>query len=157
MQNITLDTFLENIMSDPIIASKKLTEAIETHDRLNPKLFTHDKLKPVVAKKIQEIVAVFTDSLREDNIRFTISDILLVGSNVSYNYTTDSDLDVHILMNTSEYDCPDKLYPLLYSAYRSLFNKRMNISFYGIPVEIYVETEDSPLKSNGIYSVLKDD
>lgn len=157
MQTINIDTFLENIMTDSMSTSKNLAEAIESHDELNPKLFTNDKLKPAVAKKIQEIANVFTASLEEDDICFTVSDILLVGSNVSYNYTANSDLDIHILMNTSDYNCPDNLYPLLYSAYRSLFNKRMNISFYGIPVELYVETEDSALKSNGIYSVLQND
>ena len=46
-------------------------------------------------------------------------------------------------MDTDSLECPDDLYPLLYSAYRSLFNKKYNIDFYGIPVEIYIETSDT--------------
>lgn len=69
-------------------------------------------------------------------------------------------------METNSLHCPDNLYPLLYSAYRSIWNKNHEIDFYGIPVEIFVETDDTEqldearqqtaLKSNGIYSVLND-
>ena len=128
-------------------------EDIEKHDELNPKLFDGDKLKPEVVEKINEIVDTFLDSLAEDNIKIDVEDIILVGSNVSYNYTKDSDLDIHILANLDNLECPDNLYSLLYSAYKSLFNKKMDINFYGIPVEVYVETDDTPLRSNGIYSV----
>lgn len=131
-----------------------LDEDIEKHDKLNPKLFNEDKkLKPEIVEKINDIVSVFLDSLKEDNIKLKVDDIILVGSNVSYNYTKDSDLDIHIIADTNNLECPDNLYPLLYGAYKSLFNKKMDISFYGIPVEVYVETDDTPLRSNGIYSV----
>lgn len=139
-------------------SNSELEEDIEKHDQLNPKLFDEgNKLKPEVREKIFEIVKEFTDGLIQDNIKFDISDIILVGSNCSYNYTKDSDLDVHIRMKTNSLDCPDNLYPLLYSAYRSMWNSKMDIDFYNIPVELYVETEDSTAKSNGIYSVMKDE
>ena len=69
-----------------------------------------------------------------------IKDIILVGSNASYNYTKDSDLDIHIKVDLDNLECPSDLYALLYSAYRSIFNKNLDIDFYGIPVEIFVET-----------------
>lgn len=156
-----LGQFNENIVvkiKDPIIMSLEkhkeinprlretaettLEEKIEKHDILNPKLWNEDKtLKDDVAEKIKAIVKEFTDELEADGIKFKVKDIRLVGSNCSYNYTEDSDLDVHIIMDESSLNCPDNLYPLLYSSYRSLFNKSLNIDFYGIPVEIYVEME----------------
>ena len=148
----------------------QLSEAAEKHDTLNPKLWDEaNNLKPEVREKILEIVKEFTDGLEEDEIKFKVDDIVLVGSNCSYNYNDKSDLDVHIRMDTDSLECPDDLYPLLYSAYRSLFNNKFDIDFYGIPVEIYVETSEteqmndeplgearkqSALKSNGIFSVL---
>ena len=45
---------------------------------------------------------------------------------------------------------------ILYGAYRALFNRKFEIDFYGIPVEIYVESEGDPVISNGIYSILND-
>lgn len=134
---------------------ENLEEDIEKHEVLNPKLWNDDAtLKAEVQEKIQTIIQYFLNQLQEDGIKINIKDIILVGSNCSYNYTKDSDLDIHIITDTSSLKCPDNLYPLLYSAYRSLFNGKYNISFYGIPVEIYVEVEDSPRISNGCYSVL---
>jgi hypothetical protein len=52
--------------------------------------------------------------------------------------------------------CPEHIVNALYSAYRSLFNKKFDIDFYGIPVELYVETENSARVSNGVYSVTND-
>lgn len=119
-----------------------IREDIEKHDELNPKLWDENgNLKPEVREKILEIAKEFTDGLKEDGIKFDLKDIRLVGSNCSYNYTDKSDLDVHLIMDTDSLECPDDLYPLLYSAYRSLFNGKMDIDFYGIPVELYVETE----------------
>ena len=121
-----------------------MLEAVEKHDTLNPKLWDEDNnLKPEVREKILEIVKEFTDTLEEDEIKFKIKDIVLVGSNCSYNYNEMSDLDIHIRMDTKSLECPDNLYPLLYSAYRSLFNKKFDIDFYGIPVELYIETDDT--------------
>lgn len=141
------------VLYSPRNFDEELEEDIEKHDELNPKLFNGDKLKQEVVDKINEIVDVFLESLAEDDIKIKVDDIILVGSNVSYNYTKDSDLDIHIIADVTQLDCPDNLYPLLYGAYKSLFNKKMNINFYDIPVEVYVETDDTPLRSNGIYSV----
>lgn len=153
---------------------ENIEEDIEKHETLNPLLWTEDKeLKPEVKEKILAIVKDFTDSLEKDGIKFNLKDIKLVGSNCSYNYNKDSDLDVHLVMDTDSLECPDDLYPLLYSAYRSIWNKNHDVDFYGIPVEIFVETDDTvqmndennyleeaaqqiAVKSNGIYSVLHD-
>lgn len=135
----------------------ELEETIEKHDELNPKLFDGDKLKPEVIDKVQEIVNQFIESLEEDEIKINVVDIQLVGSNVSYNYTKDSDLDIHIIVDTKSLQCPDNLYPLLYGAYRSIFNNKFDINFYGIPVELFIEEEGSQNRSTGIYSVMKDE
>ena len=149
--------FEENLKENITMIKPSILENIEKHDVLNPKLFTDkETLKPEVKNKINEIVNEFVDMLAEDEIKINIKDIILVGSNVSYNYTKDSDLDVHIIADTKNLQCPDNLYPKLYSAYRSLFNKKFNIDFYDIPVEIYVETDETPRVSNGVYSVMKD-
>jgi mRNA interferase MazF len=134
---------------------EKLMEDIEKHDALNPVLFDGEELKPEIKEAIEKIVDTFIKELREDNIKFNLKDIVLVGSNVSYNYTKDSDLDIHIIADSEGLECPDDLYPLLYSAYRSIFNKNYDINIKGIPAEIYVEVDKPAGISNGIYS-LKD-
>lgn len=44
---------------------------------------------------------------------------------------------------------------MLYSAYRSIFNKNYDISIKGIPCEVYVELDDIQAMSNGMYSLSK--
>ena len=140
------------------VLNEDLNEAIEKHNELNPKLFNEDnKLKSEIIEKINQMVDIFVEDLAENEVKIDIDDIILVGSNASFNYTDDSDIDVHIRVDVSKFNCPDNLYPAIYSAFRSLFNKRFDIEFYGIPVELYVETEETPLKSNGIYSVLNNE
>ena len=121
--------------------TEDLDEDIEKHDTLNPLLFDGDELKPDVKEAIEKIADRFIDDLLEEGIKFKLKDIVLVGSNVSYNYTKDSDLDIHLIADSSELDCPDDLYPLLYSAYRSIFNKTYDITIKGIPVELYIEID----------------
>lgn len=135
----------------------KLIEAIEKHETLNRKLFTKDDvLKEKVRDKMLEIVDEFVENLKEQNIKIKVEDILFLGSNASYNYTKDSDIDLHILANVKAVEYPVDLGAALYSAYRSLFNKSLDIEIYGTDIEIFVETEDSERVSNGIYSVKKD-
>ena len=135
---------------------EKIEEDVEKHDKLNPKLFDNNHLKPKVREKCLEIVNLFLSMLEEDGIKIDIKDIIFTGSNASYNYTKDSDIDLHIIADTSNFECPDNLYPKLYDVYKRLFNSKYDITFYGIPVEIYVETGDTPLISNGIYSIKND-
>ena len=142
-----------------------LDENAEKHDKLNPKLWDGDRLKPEVADKIMSLSNDFIKELSDDGIKFDLADVKIVGSNCSYNYTDRSDLDVHIVADTSDFDCQDDLYPSLYNAYKSLWNKNHSVKFYGIPVEIFVEVEGengleeaktpAPLKSAGVYSVLR--
>ena len=134
----------------------KLTEAVEKHNTLNSKLFTKEEvLKEQVRDKMLEIVDEFLADLKEQEIEIKVDDILFIGSNASYNYTKDSDIDLHILTNTKATKYSSEVADALYSAYRSLFNKNLDIEFFGIPVEIFIETEESTRVSNGIYSVKK--
>ena len=143
-------------VKEQLSAVAALTEAVEKHDTLNSKLFTKDEiLKDKVRDKMLEIVDEFLADLKEQDIKVKVDDILLIGSNASYNYTKNSDIDLHILTNAKAAKYSPEVATALYSAYRSLFNKNLDITLYDIPLEIFVETEDSNRVSNGIYSVKK--
>ena len=135
----------------------EIEEAIEKHEELNPALFNEDAtLKPEVKEKINEIVEEFLKDFIEAEVELTVQDIILTGSNASYNYTKDSDLDIHIIADTSNIKDTLQLHKVIYNAYKSAFNKKFEIELNKVPVEVYVETQDTPLVSNGIYSVMND-
>ena len=131
---------LKQSMKEDLNKDSNINEDIEKHDTLNPLLFDeNDELKPEIKEAIEKIVNHFVEDLRTDGVKIDVKDVILVGSNVSYNYTKDSDLDVHVIVDKDTLDCDPELYTLLYGAYRSLFNKNYDITIKGIPVEIYVE------------------
>ena len=133
-----------------------MNEAIEKHNELNQKLFDGNHLKPEVREKAEEIINEFLKILAEDEVKLIVRDVILTGSNASYNYTKDSDIDLHIIAETKSFEEAAEIYAKLYRAYGRIFGNKFEISFYGIPVEIYVETEANPVVSNGIYSVMFD-
>lgn len=148
------DKIFNNNLLESNLINESLKEDIEKHDKLNDKLFDeNEELIPEVKERVLEIADKFVEMLKEDEIKATVKDVVLIGSNVSYNYTKDSDLDVHIILDSSDLKCPDGLYDKLYSAYRSIFNKNYDITIKGIPVEIYVELDETNAKSNGVYSL----
>lgn len=131
-------------------------EAIEKHDTLNPKLWDeNNELKPEVREKIEEIVQKFYDNLKENDVELDVKDIAIIGSNANYNYSPDSDVDIHIIADTSVYPDQEDLAMKVYLAYKSLFNNKYDPTLNGIEAEIYVEPDEVHANSNGVYS-LKD-
>ena len=120
---------------------------------LNPKLWEDKKLKRDVREAIIDIVSEFMDNLI---IPVEILDVRVVGSNASYNYTEQSDLDVHIISDLELVGSPTEIVQALYNSERSNFNRTHNIKIKGIDVELYVEDVNSSVTSNGIYSVIDD-
>ena len=131
-----------------------LTEKFEVHKSLNPKLWTSDnKLQNEVKLKLLEIVQQFVDNCE---IPLNVSDVHLVGSNASYNYTAESDLDVHIISNFGLIDAPKEILQAAYNALKTKFNNDYDISVHGVPIELYVEDINSTTLSNGVYSMIED-
>ena len=135
---------------------ENVDEAIEKHDTLNPKLWDeNNELKPEVRNKIEEIVQKFDDNLKENDVELDVKDITIIGSNANYNYSPDSDVDIHIIADTSVYPDQEDLAMKVYLAYKSLFNNKYDPTLNGIEAEIYVEPDEVHANSNGVYS-LKD-
>ena len=131
-----------------------LGEDIEKHDELNQKIFDdNNELKSEVKDKLVEIANKFISNLNDNEVDIDVDDIRIVGSNASYNYTKDSDIDLHLVADTSKYAQCEDLVQKLYDAYRSLWNNKYDPTIYGQEVEIYVEPKDHPAKSNGVYSL----
>ena len=127
-------------------------EDFEVHDLLNPKLWdSAGQLLPEVRKGIVDTIRVFEQELQ---IPIDILDVQIVGSNASYNYTKNSDLDVHIIANFEQVSKEIELVKLVYDLQKSSFKKNHNITIKGIEVELYVQDVNSSCVSNGIYSVL---
>ena len=136
---------------------RQLIEKVELHDTLNPKIWENDKLKTEVKDKLEEIIDQFILELHDNDIPVKVLDARLVGSNASFNYTENSDMDVHLIVNTQEASCDTNVLTLLYNYFKSNFNDKYDISIHGIPVELYIEDVGASAVSNGIYSIYDDE
>ena len=85
-----------------------LYEGFEVHDTLNPKLWDINSqlMLPEVRQKLIDIVSAFEDYI---DVPINIVDAQVCGSNASYNYTSNSDLDLHVIANFDLMDVPEGL------------------------------------------------
>jgi len=143
----------------PFATESLITEKLEVHKELNPKLWdTNMNLLPDVREKILEIVEEFRETIKGmTEIDINPIDIYLLGSNASYNYTSHSDIDVHIVVNFLTIDDNTGLVQTLMNFSKADFNESYDISIHGIDVELYVEDVNASTMSNGIYSVMTEE
>jgi len=132
---------------------KQLREKVRT--TLNTKLWKNEELVPAVKEKLLQIANNFVENLKEDEIELKLKDIIIIGSNANYNYTDESDIDLHLIADMSgvENDEEKRLLLILYNAYKTLFNKKYDINIKGHEVEVYVESEETNTQSEGVFSL----
>jgi len=69
----------------------------------------------------------------------TISDIILTGSITNYNWTEQSDLDLHIKVSIGDLGGDVDLLKNYFTDEKTLWNMKHDITLKGFPVEIYIE------------------
>lgn len=136
-----------------VLDSYKLNEALEVHGTLNPVLWENNQLKEDVKQALIDIANNFIKNL---GFPIDVVDIRFLGSNASYNYNSQSDIDLHIITNFGTNYIDDSILQQLYNNEKNSFNNKHDISVKGIPVEIYIEDMKSMNATNGSYSLLQD-
>lgn len=116
---------------------------------LNPKLWVKEQLKSQIKHTLLKIAEKFKEFI---GIELEVVDYTITGSNANYTWTEYSDIDLHIIVK----DMPDDVARELYNAKKALWSEEHNITIKGLPVECYVQGEDEPHHSTGVYSILAD-
>ena len=149
----SIDVSLASTLNESYLIDK-INEAVEVHDKLNPKLWDSDNnLKSEVLDALREIADEF---LKYIEIPIDVIDIELVGSNASYNYNDKSDIDLHIITNFELNYVDEAILQQLYNSKKNSFNQAYDLSINGIPVELYIQDVKSNNASLGVYSLLED-
>ena len=131
----------------------RLSDAVRFHDRLNSRLWDEqEQLRPQVRERLLAIAQDFQTFLGVSDLN--LEDITISGSNAAYSYTPDSDIDLHLVVRMPEQN--DEVYRELFNAKKYQYNDEHDIRIGGADVELYVQPQDQPHVSLGIYSVLRD-
>lgn len=124
---------------------------LEYHKKLNPLIWDKgDNLKEEITADLLSIADQYIDFIKLDK-KF-VTDIIFTGSNANYNYTSQSDIDLHIVGDFSTINCTfleDYL-----KTKKELWSNSHNIVIYGYGVELYAQDTDDHLVATGVYSVM---
>jgi len=110
------------------------------------------EIKPEIRKALLRIAYDFLESL-DPKMKF--KDITLTGSMANYNYTGQSDLDLHILFDFDDLGDKGALVQDLFNAKRRIWNDVHDIKIKDHDVELYAQDSNEPHHSTGVFSVLR--
>ena len=132
-----------------LISELKLT--LRSHEKLNPALWSDQKLDPEVWRSLNKISKEWATFA---NIPASaIRDVILTGGNANFNYTSQSDIDLHLVVDKEKIDCQGLLDDYLQSK-KQLWALTHDITVKGQPVELYAQDFRDPFREGqGIYSL----
>jgi len=132
-----------------LITELKLT--LRSHDKLNPNLWKNEKLDPEVWRALNRIGKEWQSfaNIPDSAIR----DVIICGGNANYNYTDQSDIDLHLVVDKEGVKCDGLVDDYLQSK-KQLWALTHDITVKGQPVELYAQDFRDPFrKGQGIYSL----
>lgn len=144
---------------DEMISPEEINvDSFEVKDSLHPRFWNDEQQLDVRIRRALLVIA--KDFIDEYNLgEYAIDDIIMTGSLANYNWSEEfSDIDLHIIMDTTQLSEDTSLAKSISNAMRSVWNKtHTDISVGGFPVELYIQDTHEPHKSSGVYSLLDDE
>ena len=130
-------------------------ESFEIKDELHPKFWiVEDTLHPQISKRLVEITQDFLEGL---DVEVELKDLRFTGSLASFNWSTYSDIDLHLVVDFSSLDEDIDFVRDYFGAKIFVWNNRHDIKIHDFEVEIYVENEGEPHEALGLYSVMNNE
>lgn len=134
---------------------KDVLASFQIKDQLNPDIWKNEKLNPEIKSNLIKIAKDFFKNLElPTNIK--LKDILFVGSLANFNWSRFSDIDLHVVVDFSDFKENEDFIKSFFDAQKNLFNSKHDIEVKAYPVEIYVQDVAEKLHAGAIYSVPHD-
>ena len=139
-------------------AWSKLNEdiSLQYHNNLNPKLWDDGQLKPEVRGKLIQFAETWRDFAMIP--KEMVQDIVMTGGNANYNYTDQSDIDVHLVVDRDGFGLPRDFIDQFLQDKKILWTMtHPDIKVYGYPLEPYAQDPSETIPMNqGQYSLMND-
>lgn len=120
---------------------------------LDPKLWNEDKtLDSEVHSNLLRVTKDYYDE--NEGIQGGLVDVYLVGSSANYNWTPDSDLDLHFVVDSEKIGHDEETAKTIFELMSHKWNQQHDIKIKGHKLEIYLQDVNHKLRSSGIYSLV---
>jgi|WetSurSiteA1Bulk_404760.scaffolds.fasta_scaffold00135_12 hypothetical protein len=126
-----------------------INKEFDIHDELNDKLWISDRIKASIR---QHLLGIAKDFLKDDSGLIEVKDVVLTGSLANYNWSNHSDIDLHIIVAFDEEEAEGPKHKM-FKYKQTLWNEHHDIKIEGFEVEIYVQDENEPAYSTGVFSL----
>jgi len=137
------------ISGEDVIIPKKFIQS-----ELNPVLWIKKgntyELKSEVRNKLIQIAKKFYEYLEIDT---KFQDIYFLGSMASYNYTSQSDIDLHLLFDYKKINKNTSLVEKYFDIKKKYWNESHEINIYGFDVELSCQEIGAPFYSKAVFSI----
>ena len=124
-------------------------------ETLHPDLWEDDALKQEVIEMLLKIADDFIEGLDIDGIE--VEDIQFTGSLANFNWSSYSDIDLHLLIDFAKIDENEDLVRQYLNTKKNLWNNRHRILIKGFEVEIYPQDVAEEHHSTGVYSIMNEE
>ena len=127
-------------------------------DHLNNNIWEENgrHIRAEIGNKLIEIAKDFFASLKLPKDTELI-DIKFTGSLANYNWTQNSDVDLHLVVDFDKISKDKEMLRDYVNAKKSIWNDRHDIMIKGHEAEVYVEDINERHYSTGVYSLLNND
>ena len=128
--------------------------SLQYHNNLNPKLWDDGQLKPEVRGKLIQFAETWRDFAMIP--KEMVQDIVMTGGNANYNYTDQSDIDVHLVVDRDGFGMPRDFIDQFLQDKKILWTMtHPDIKVYGYPLEPYAQDPAESIPMNqGQYSLM---
>lgn len=123
------------------------------HDKLNQQIWKGDVLRPEIRKQLLKIAKQFYEFL---DIEAPIKGVKFIGSMANFNWSSHSDLDVHLFFDFSDINDDTELVRKYVDTKKSLWASKHDINIKNYPVELYCQDINEKNFSSGVYDLGKD-
>jgi len=126
--------------------------SLEYHKELNPKLWNGNKLKQEVRTKLLQFAKIWAEFAKIP--LDIVQDIIIIGGNVNYNYTSKSDIDVHLILDRDRLGNNRDMVDEYLQDKKMLWTLTHKVSILGYPIEPYAQDSHASYpRGQGVFSI----